>query len=388
MKEEKSKNQVTKPKKILFTGGGTAGHIFPIISVIREIKKKYPKESVQIFYLGPKDDYSQFLLSQEGVVMKNIFAAKIRRYLNITSLFQNILDFLQAPLGFFQALYYIFIISPDIIFSKGGYGSFPVVLAGWLLLTPIFLHESDVFPGLANRIMSKLSAEIFVSFPIEKTEYFSPKKIISVGNPIRSEILGGDKIKAKELFHLTQQKPVILILGGSQGSQRINDVLLIILPELLKEFELIHQVGQNNFKEVEDEVKVVVSEELRKYYHSSPFLNEEELQSAYSVVELIVSRAGAGSIFEIAAVGKPSVLIPLPESAQNHQLKNAYTYAKSQACEVIEEVNLTPHFFLERVKYLFSQPERLKEMSNFAKAFSKPHAASIIAEYLMGYLAK
>ncbi len=374
--------------KILFSGGGTAGHIFPIIALSREIKKINPQENFQFFYIGPKDNFGETLLSQEGITVKTIFAGKLRRYLSFKSFFQNIFDILfKVPVGLFQALYYNFIISPVLIFSKGGYGSLPVVLSGWLLLTPIFLHESDSTPGLTNRWLSKFSLEIFVSFPVEKTGYFSPKKMLSVGNPIRSEILKGEKGKAKELFKL-EDKPTVLVLGGSQGSQRINDILLLILPELLMNFELIHQVGQKNFKGIEAEAKTVANAELLKHYHPFPFLDEEKLKLAFAAADMVVSRAGSGSIFEISALGKPSILIPLKESAQNHQIKNAYTYAKNGASLVIEETNLSPHFFLERLRYLFSSPEKLKEMGEQARAFSKPQAAKIIAEYIVEYLSQ
>ena len=386
--------------KILFTGGGTAGHIFPIIAVTREIKKISPQDNFQFFYVGPKDRFLGTLLSREGITVKTILAGKIRRYLGFKSFFQNIFDVLfKIPIGFIQAIYYNFVISPDLIFSKGGYGSLSVVFSGWLLLIPIFLHESDVSPGLSNRLLGRFSLETFVSFPIEKTEYFPSKKMISVGNPVRLEILEGEKEKAKELFKLTGDynppttlpserapKPIILVLGGSQGSQRINDILLLILPELLLNFELIHQIGQKNFKETESEARAVINRELLKYYHPSPFLDEEELKQAFTISDLIISRAGSGSIFEISAVGKPSILIPLTESAQNHQLKNAYAYAGNGACLVMEEANLTPHFFLERLKYLFSRPEKLREMGEGAKLFSKPQAAKIIAEYIVEYL--
>jgi UDP-N-acetylglucosamine--N-acetylmuramyl-(pentapeptide) pyrophosphoryl-undecaprenol N-acetylglucosamine transferase len=375
--------------KILFTGGGTAGHINPIIAISRKIKEIYPQEDIRFFYIGPKDNFAENLLSQEGFKIKTISSGKIRRYLGFQSFFQNISDILfKIPVGFFQALFYIFIFSPDLIFSKGGYGSIPVVLAGWLLMVPIFFHESDVSLGAANRLMSRFALEIFISFPFEKMDYFLPHKMISVGNPIRSEILGGEEEEARKIFNLTGGKPVILILGGSQGSQRINDLILEILPEILINFELIHQCGEKNFQQVEAEAKVMIDESLGKYYHLFPFLGENELKNAYKIADLIVSRAGSGSIFEIAALAKPSILIPLPEAAQDHQIKNAYTYADRGACIVIEEANLTPHFFLERLKSLFSQPERLREMAENAQFFSRPQAARIIAEYIIGYLSQ
>lgn len=397
--------------KILFAGGGTAGHLFPIIAVARELKKKQTGKDISFFYLGPKDDFAQELLSPEGIKVHIISGGKIRRYFNFVSFFQNAVDLIfKVPLGFLQALYYVFVISPDLIFSKGGYGSLPTVVSGWLLLTPVFLHESDVVPGLANRILSRFCLEIFVSFPLGKTEYFKPHKMISVGNPIRSEVLEGEIGAAKEVLNLKGDRPVILVLGGSQGSERINDVIMDILPDLLTNFELIHQVGAKNIKEIEAEAKIILSlntqaseasaeskkrfissnaaEELKERYHIYPFLSENELKTALQAARLIVSRAGSGTIFELAALGKPSLLVPLPESAQNHQLKNAYAFAENGACLVLEEANLTPHFFLERIKYLFDNPEKLELMSKNARTFAKPLSAKIIAGYIVEYLSQ
>ncbi len=375
--------------KILFTGGGTGGHIFPIIAIAREIRRIYSNgEKLEFFYIGPEDQFASILFSQEGIKVKKIMAGKIRRYFDLKSLFQNIIDLLfKIPIGFFQAFFYIFFLAPDLIFSKGGYGSIPAVLAGWILWVPIFLHESDATPGLSNRFLSKFALKVFVSFA--KTEYFPPKKMILTGNPIRKELLAGSKEEAKNLFKLSYQKPIILILGGSQGAQRINDLILVILPDLLGNFEIIHQCGEKNLKEVKVEANVVIPEELKNYYHLFPFLKETELAHAFAACDLIVSRAGSGSIFEILATGKPSILIPLPEAAQNHQLKNAYSYAETGATTVIEEENLKPFFFLERIKYLLSHPIELENMAKKSGEFAKPEAAREIAENIVGhYLSK
>jgi UDP-N-acetylglucosamine--N-acetylmuramyl-(pentapeptide) pyrophosphoryl-undecaprenol N-acetylglucosamine transferase len=212
--------------------------------------------------------------------------------------------------------------------------------------------------------------------------------MIWVGNPIRTELLKGDKEEALAYFKITREKPIILILGGSQGAQRINDKILAILNELLENFEIIHQTGVKNFKEVELEAEALVKKELKKYYHPFPFLKEEELRRAYAICDLIIARAGSGTIFEIAALGKPSIIIPLPESAQDHQLANAYSFFESKATIVIEEKNFTPGFFLEKLRYLFSHREELEEMSKAAKDFSRPLAAKVIAHYIFEFLKK
>ncbi|MFH1820389.1 MAG: undecaprenyldiphospho-muramoylpentapeptide beta-N-acetylglucosaminyltransferase [Candidatus Nealsonbacteria bacterium] len=372
-------------KKIVFTGGGTAGHVFPIIALTRELKRM--GFGAQLFYLGPKDEFSSLFLSQEDIEIKWVLAGKLRRYFNFKSFFQNLFDlFFKMPLGFFQSFFYVFTLTPDIIVSKGGYGSIPPVLAGWILQVPVLLHESDVTPGLANKIVSKFAANIFVSFPVSLTEYFPEEKMISIGNPIRKEITKGLAQEAKALFKLDSTKPLLLVLGGSQGAQRINNLILEILPQLLDLFELIHQTGKENLKQVKAEAKVMISKELEKYYHPIAFLSEINLKHAFRVANLVISRAGSGSIFEIAACEKPSILIPLSISAQNHQIKNAYAYSNFGAAVVMEEANLSPRFFLEKLKRLFSEPETLKKMAQKAKEFSRPDSAQHLAQYLIDCL--
>jgi UDP-N-acetylglucosamine--N-acetylmuramyl-(pentapeptide) pyrophosphoryl-undecaprenol N-acetylglucosamine transferase len=369
--------------KVVFTGGGTAGHIFPILAIIREMKKIHPENDLRLFYIGPKDEYSLLLLSQNGVKVKTILTGKLRRYFS----FKNFLDLCKIPIGILQGLFWLFFLAPDLVFSKGGYGSFPTTFAAHILRIPIFLHESDIVPGLASKIESKWALEIFTSF--ENTEYFPKEKMICVGNPIRTEILEGDREEAQRIFKLQGGKPLVLIIGGSQGAQSINNLILEILPEILNEFEIVHQTGKKNYQSVRAQAEVLIPQEnLKKYYHPFPFLNETQLKHILKAADFVVSRAGSGSLFEIAAAGKPCLLIPLPSSSQNHQLKNAYAFAKSGGGEVIEEKNLKPHFFLERLKYFFSRPDILQQMREGSLNFARPKAAQIIANYLLEYLSQ
>ena len=368
--------------KILFTGGGTGGHIFPIISVAREIFKLYPERKIKLFYLGPPNNLHSILLSHEGIKVGWVLSGKIRRYITPLSVLQTIIDiFIKIPFGFIQAFFCLFFIGPDVIFSKGGYGSFPVVFCSKLFGIPVFSHESDVTPGLANRTLSRFAKKVFVSF--SDTEFFPLNKMINSGNPIRHELLEGTKEKATEVFKLTNENPIVLVLGGSQGAERINDTVFSILPDLLQEFEILHQCGEKGFKNLKGEAQIMIKDDWRKYYHQFSFLQEPMLKEAYAAADIVVSRAGSGSIFEIAALGKPSILIPLPESAQDHQRKNAYSFAASGAAYVFEESNLTPHFLLEKLKYIISHPVEMAEMSKKAKEFYKPEAANIIAKYLL-----
>ena len=232
--------------KILLTGGGTGGHILPLIATAREVRRVQGTSNISFAYLGPKDAFNRILLSQEGIEVQTILAGKLRRYLSVTSVLRNIIDVLfMFPIGLLQSFGKVFTFSPDLMVSKGGYGALAPAITAWVMQVPIFLHESDASPGLANRIAGHFATRIFVSFA--KTESFPKEKMTVIGNPIRKEILSGSKQEAKRIFKLQGGKPIILVQGGSQGAQKINDVLLNILNKALGEFEIIHQTGEKNF---------------------------------------------------------------------------------------------------------------------------------------------
>ncbi len=367
--------------KILFTGGGTGGHVFPIIAVAREIRRIYPKKDLEFYYLGPKDELSLIYLSQEDFIIKTIVSGKIRRYFS----WQNIIDILfKIPFGALQSFFILLAVNPDLVFSKGGSGAVSVAWCARILRKPLFIHESDVAPGLSNQVASKWAKKIFVSFP--KTEYFNPEKTILTGNPIRKEILDGDANRAGDLFNLTFLKPVLLVAGGSQGAEAINDFILIVLNDLLLDFEIIHVAGRENIKQVQAEAQTIIDKNLEMYYHPVGFLDEEKLKHAYKAASVVMSRAGSGSIFEIAAAGKPSILVPLPSAAANHQAKNAYVYADTGAAIVLEQDNLVKNFFLEKLHLLISDPEKMEQMKQSAFAFAKPLAGRAIAREILEFL--
>ena len=372
--------------KIIFTGGGSGGHLYPIIAVIRELKKICPGKDLSIIYVGPADAFSDAALAAEGINVKHVICGKIRRYFSVAAFFQNIIDmFVMIPLGILQSFVYIFVLNPDLVFSKCGFGSYPITVSARLLGVPVFIQESDVAPGLASRKVAGKALEIFASFP--KTEFFDQSKLILTGNPVRDTIYSGSKEEAKKTFNLSGTRPVILVVGGSLGAQRVNDKLLDALPFLLQAYEIIHLTGKRNFKEVVKESKAVVKNG-EAFYHPLAYADESTIAQAYAAADLIVSRAGGGSIFEIAANRKPSVIIPLPEAAQNHQAKNAMIYARNGAALIIEENNFTANFFRAKINDLFEDPRKMKMMSEAAGRFAKPRAARVIAEYIKSYLTK
>ena len=271
-----------------------------------------------------------------------------------------------------------------------------VCMGARILRIPVFLHESDSVAGLSNKKVSKFAKKVFISF--EKTEGFDSAKTpvleqsslqgktILVGNPIKKELLNGNNEEARKIFNVSFEKPMLLFSGGSQGAEAINDFITIVLNDLLKNYEVLHVTGAKNYKKTQAESQIILNKALEKYYHVYPSLDEIELKNAYKVADFVIARAGSGTIFEIAACGKPSILIPLPSSASGHQLKNAYQYSKTGAALVIEQKNLTPNFFWGELNYLLSQPEVLQRMKDSALQFARPMAAEHIAREIIEYV--
>lgn len=368
--------------RILLTGGGTGGHIYPLIAVAEELRAvaKEKNLGLELRYFGVPGSYRD-LLEKEGILISKILGAKIRRYFDL----RNFLDIPKFFLSFFQLLWKILIFMPDVLFSKGGPGALAAVLVCRFYRIPVFIHESDSVPGITNQISGKYAKKIFISFP-SAADYFS-KETILTGNPVRLSILKDipDQKTSKTSLGFNPELPLVLFMGGSQGATRINDFVLVNIRDFIKEFQVFLQTGADNFEDVQKEMNLTSKDftsEEKARYKITPYF--EDIKSVYSAADIIVSRAGSGSIFEIAAFGKPAILVPLPEAAGNHQVKNAYEYAKTGAALVIETDNLTPNVFLNEIKKLFANPEKLKVMSETARAFAKPEAARVIAEEVIG----
>lgn len=366
--------------RILFTGGGSGGHFFPILAVARELKKIAEEERIldlDLFYMGP-DDFGEQLLKEEGVISLRVSGGKIRRYFSL----QNFLDPFKTAMAVWQAVWNIFLIMPDVVFSKGGYGALPAIIGAKIFRIPLVIHESDAVPGKTNLFSAKFAKRIGIAFA-QAADFFPKEKTALVGVPVRKRILGGDKDEAKEHFDIFSNLSVVGFIGASQGAQKLNEALLGILKQLAEETEIIHQTGEKNFEAVKEEASVIIESGHKERYHPFGFFDESAIRDFYLTSDLIVSRAGATSIFEIAAWGKPSILLPLGSAAQDHQRKNAYEYAASGACVVIEETNLTPHILLAEIKKVLGNPELMRKMGAAAQRFARIDSAEIIAREIL-----
>ncbi|MEK7630161.1 MAG: UDP-N-acetylglucosamine--N-acetylmuramyl-(pentapeptide) pyrophosphoryl-undecaprenol N-acetylglucosamine transferase [Patescibacteria group bacterium] len=360
-------------KRILLTGGGSGGHIYPLIAVAEKLKE-IAGNQIEINYLGPIGQFDEDF-SQLGIKIYKLASSKIRRY----AIFLSFLDAPKFFWSFFQALFRLYVLMPDVIFSKGGVGAFPVVLAAKFYFIPVIIHESDAVPGLTNRFCAPFSKRIAIAFRTAAS-YFPAAKTALVGIPIRSSLLGLRKSspEAKKNLGFLTTTPLLLILGGSQGSMRINNFIFENLPQILESFQIIHQVGVANLAEAK-----TAAAGARNGYKLIGYLNPETMKEALTAADIVVSRAGASAIYEIAAFEKPAVLIPLDESANNHQRLNAYEYGKSGAAITIEEANLKINVMLVELKKLFSELGSREAMSVAARNFFRPNAADEIAKEIL-----
>lgn len=323
------------------TGGGTAGHVTPNIALLPALKEA----GYDIEYIGSYNGIEKELIEAQGITYHGIDSGKLRRYLDL----KNFSDPFRVVHGYAQALGLIRKIKPNIIFSKGGFVSVPVVLAAKTCGIPAIIHESDITPGLANRIAIKGAKKVCCNFP-ETLKYLPAEKAVLTGSPIRKELFAGDRDKAYRLCGFPDTiKPVLLIIGGSLGSVAINTAVRKILPELLKDFHIIHLCGKGNLDE-----SLVGMEGYAQFEYAS-----SELTDMLALADLAISRAGANSICELLALHKPNILIPLPASAsRGDQILNANSFAKQGFSQVLDEETLTDQLLLTMVKDVYQNRQQ------------------------------
>jgi len=364
--------------KILLTGGGTGGHFYPLIAIAEKLVELGDKNKIvdlKLYYMSDSP-YDKRMLYENGITFVLIPAGKMRVYSSI----KNFFDIFKTATGAFFGLMSMFFIYPDVVISKGGYSAFPAVFAAKLLRIPVIVHESDSYPGRMNLWTSKFAKRVAVSWP-EAGEYMPKDKTALTGQPIRKAILHGSPEGAYEFFKFNPALPTILVIGGSQGAEKINNIIIEILPELLKKYQVIHQAGVNNIEEVKlrSKLKTDMDKDFADRYFATPYLNNLTTRMAAGISNLVISRAGS-AIFEIASWGIPSIIIPITNSNGDHQRKNAYSYDRAGACEVIEENNLTNHLLMSEIDKLISNQDRIDTMKANALAFANPNAAQIIAQ--------
>ena len=322
-------------KRIILTGGGTAGHVTPNIALLPRLKEL----GYDIQYIGSYTGIEKELIEPFGIPYHGISSGKLRRYFSV----QNFTDPFRVLKGFREAHKLIRQLKPDVIFSKGGFVSVPVVLAGKRCKVPVIIHESDMTPGLANKIAIPSAAKVCCNFP-ETLKSLPEGKAVLTGSPIRQELLSGNKIAAMDMCHFTSDKPVILVIGGSLGAVAVNNAVREALPELLKDFQIIHLCGKGKMDESLKDVEGYCQFEYIK----------NELRNLFALADIVISRAGANAICELLALHKPTLLTPLSANAsRGDQILNARSFERQGFSLVLEEEQLTKETLLNAVKTLY-----------------------------------
>jgi UDP-N-acetylglucosamine--N-acetylmuramyl-(pentapeptide) pyrophosphoryl-undecaprenol N-acetylglucosamine transferase len=366
--------------KIVFTGGGTGGHFYPIIAVAQDIHKIVKEKHLvepKLYFMSPHP-YDEAILYDNKIKFIKIPSGKIRRYFSVL----NIIDILLMPFNILIAMWKMLFLYPDVVFSKGGYGSFPPLFAARFFRIPVLIHESDTVPGKVNAWSGKFAYRIALSYE-EAGIYFKNKPISVTGNPIRRDLQIPPKDIGKEFFNIESNIQTILVLGGSQGSMIINETILDALPDLIDKYYIIHQVGDNNLKEMKIRADIVLgNHRYKNRYKIYGHLNVLDLKMSAGACDIVISRAGS-TIFEIASWSVPSIIIPITSSNGDHQRKNAFSYARTGACSVIEENNLKPHVVVSEIQRILSNPEIKNKMSESCKKFVNNDAGHKIASELL-----
>ena len=330
-------------KKIVLTGGGTAGHVTPNLALLPSLKKA----GYEIRYIGSYQGIERKLIEGAGIPYDGISSGKLRRYFSV----QNFTDPFRVLKGFGEAKRLIKELQPDVIFSKGGFVSVPVVLAGKHNKVPTIIHESDMTPGLANKIAIPSATKVCCNFP-ETLEHLPKDKAVLTGSPIRQELLSGNRIAAMDLCHFSADKPVILVIGGSLGSVAVNNAVRLALPELLEHFQIVHLCGKG---------KVDDSLTSMKGYTQFEYI-KDELRDIFALADIVISRAGANAICELLALRKPNLLIPLSANAsRGDQILNARSFERQGFSMVLEEEELTKESLLEAVRKLYNDRSRFMD---------------------------
>lgn len=353
-------------KKIILTGGGSAGHVTPNIALIPKLKEA----GYDIFYIGSHNGIEKKLIMDLGVPYYGISSGKIRRYFDV----KNFTDPFRVIKGLADANSIIRKIKPDIVFSKGGFVTVPVVLAAKLNRIPAIIHESDMTPGLANKLCISSAAKICCNFP-ETLTYLPSEKAVLTGLPIRKELLSGSKLHALQFTGLSANRPVILVIGGSLGAVSINQAIRAALPELLKEFQVVHICGKDKVDPSFASISGYVQYEYIK----------EELKDIFALADIVVSRAGANAICELLALRKANILIPLPaKSSRGDQILNAKSFEKQGFSIVLDEESLSESALLNGITTLYQNKNAYySNMEKSSQTDSVKTIVDIIDEYAL-----
>ncbi len=353
--------------KIMFTGGKTGGHVFPAIAMAKEFKKRFPHS--QICFVGTKEGMEAKIVPQYGFELLFIQTKGLSR----RSYLSNLLLGFYLLKGFYQAYTTLNRRKPNLVVGTGGYVSFPVVFVAGLKRIPVMLQEQNSYPGISTRFLAHFADKVCLSYADSLKYFRTSEKIRMIGNPIRVDITLKERNQAIKKFGLVEGTKTVFVFGGSQGAHSINLAILKCLDLLNPGWQILWQTGESDYSEISSKVK---EKEFKCVV--LPFI--EDMGSAYAASDIVVSRAGALTLAEITACGKPSILIPFPFATADHQRYNAEALQKQEAARMILQKDLTPEMLAQEIDALLSNEERLSNMAKQSKKMGRPEATSLLVD--------
>ncbi len=363
--------------RVLVSGGGTGGHIYPALAVAMQLREEYQAE---ILFLGSDDGLETEIVPAAGFRLATIKAGKLRRYIS----WETITGVMRVPVGMVEAINLVGQFRPGVAFTSGGYVAVPAGLAARFERVPLLMHQQDVPPNLSNRLVAPLATRISVAFA-DSLAYFPARKTLQLGNPLRQAMLDVRQTppqEARRALGFERQEPLLLVTGGSQGARHLNQTVGKALPDLLAHCQVLQISGNalyNETRELCESALAAQDEVVRRRYRLVAYLNEE-MPLALQAADLVLCRSGASTLSELAALGKPSILVPLPPAiGSSPQEANAEMFGRNQAARVMKDGDLKPQVLVENVTSILASSTLLEAMSNAASSFAKPQATQEIA---------
>src|SRR5258706_6376093 len=367
--------------RVLVSGGGTGGHIYPALAVAMQLREEYQAE---ILFLGSDDGLETEIVPAAGFRLATIKAGKLRRYIS----WETITGVMGVQVGMIEAINLVSQFRPGVSFTSGGYVAVPAGLAARFDRVPLLMHHQDVPPNLSNRLIAPLATRISVAFA-DSLAYFPARKTLQLGNPVRQEMLDMRSVspqEARRKLELEADLPLLLVTGGSQGARHVNQVVCRALPELLTHCQVLQISGKYLYEETRElsgQTMTHLPEDIKRRYRLVPYLNAE-MPAAIQAAELVLCRSGAATLSELAVLGKTSLLVPLPPAiGSSPQEANAERFGGGAAAQVIRDADLEPEVLVKRVISILSSKALLASMSEATRAFAKPDATQdIVAEVM------
>ncbi len=368
-----------RPTRIVIAGGGTGGHVQPAIAVSSVLRQR---ADVELTWIGSSGGIEKQTASEQQILFHAIPTGKLRRYFSIHTL----LDAIRIPFGILRARLLLRSLQPDVVFSTGGFVSVPTVVAAWMAGIPSITHEQTATIGLANKINARLADRIALAYT-QTRELLSSAgdRVIITGNPVRGGLKSGDSDRGLTLFGFTRDLPVVYVTGGSLGAQAVNQIIQKAIPDLVQHAQVIHQCGpaaaNGDYPRLLETRKALPTDVQSRYVVRERI--GEELANIYACADLVIGRSGGGTVAELALLGKPSILVPLPGTSSDEQTRNARVLADVDASILIPQIELSPERLVNQLRELLSDPERLAKMSDAARSVAMPDAAERLADEIL-----